>query len=48
MGYVTKRCLYSRLYKKNIKTKLGFEKTISFYKIFIGESLLELIRPLKV
>lgn len=40
--------VFKALLKKNIKTKLGFEKTISFYKIFIGESLLELIRPLKV
>ena len=33
--------------KEKIKTKLKFEKPISFYKMFIGESNFEPIRPLK-
>ena len=49
MVYVTKRCLYSRLYKKQIsKQNLGLRKPSVSTKYFIGESVLELIRPLKV
>lgn len=51
MGYlVAKKCLYSSLSKekKKVKTKPGFEKTISFYTMFIGDAVLEPVRPLKV